>query len=136
MQFLGTFCCVSVITAALSLLIPEGKMSKTVSYAICLLFICVVFSAGRIALGFSGEKNALKTNIKYELSSAETAKAVFEQALKNENIKYSNIEVLTSINAYGGIDIKEVTVISSADSEIIKKTLGDGADYKVSVIGE
>ena len=136
MSFLGVFCLSSVLLGALYMLIPSGKMSRTVKYGFCLCFLALIVS-GAAALGSINPDLKLTA---YAVSvgdlSEKAARAVFSSALKAENISFTDLRVITSKNASGGIDINEVIVYSTESAEKIKKILENKEYYKVSVIGE
>ncbi len=134
-SFLSAFVLGGIMLGALYMLIPSGSMKKTVKYGFCICFIAViVFSFGLLN----------KINIKFSVPDFETeieevgeksAKAVFSAALKKEGINFSDLEVITSKNETGGIDIIEVIIKTECSLERIEQIIGN-ENIKVSVINE
>ena len=133
--FLGAFCVVSAMMGALFMLIPNGKLSKCVKYAFSLCFLCAVLSVFSLRGGF---KTELQTGAEVSENgqiSAAAAELVFKTALSKAGISYSDLEVLTSKDSSGGIDIIEVVVYSECSADEIIAAIG-GDSYGVSVVNE
>ncbi len=134
-SFAAAFCTVCIMTGGLHLLCPSGRTEKAVRYAIGLIFLLCVLSA------IPGLKGAVSIPIETAettgtADSATTAQTVFETALRQAGIPFSQIILCTDNSAKGGINITKVTVYTSADASDVRRVLGgDDATYEIEVVG-
>lgn len=133
-SFLGGFCVSAVMLGALYLLIPNGNLSRSVKFGFCVCFLCMILGIVGVIPKISLTTETFYSGIDTTYTSELAAKAVIKQALKSENISFTDVEIITSKSISGGIDIKEVTVYSPESKEKITSVLGD--ELKVSVVGE
>ena len=121
---------------ALYILVPEGKMSKAVTYAFSISFLCLVLSAA-VKLGNIQLPKMKNDSVNYnnERLSAAAAQAVFAEALSRAEINFSKITVFTDKTESAGISITKVLVFTSADYEKVHSVIGS-ENYEVVVINE
>lgn len=136
-SFLVGFCGASVLMGILYLLCPEGTMSSAVKYVFALCFLCSVLC------GVTGIKGTIKPQIEVsaqnsyvdEESAAVCAEQIFAQALREQNIDFRKIKVITDKTDNGGISIIRVNVCSTApESEILRVISSE--DYEVRIIND
>ncbi|MCQ2448751.1 MAG: hypothetical protein MJ132_00985 [Clostridia bacterium] len=135
-SFAAAFCTVCIMTGGLQLLCPAGRTEKAVRYAFGLIFILCVLSA------VPGVKSAVNSDFQLPqtenaaVSAPSVTKAVFETALRQADIPFSQIELCTDNSAADGINITKVTVFTSADASTVRRVLGGGdAPYEIEVVG-
>ncbi len=134
-QFIISFCIVCAVLGGIYILFPNGKLSKSVKYAVSLCMICAFLGIFSVSFNLN-IKPQNKIDFKTESSAAEeTAKAIIEKALKNNNIKFDKISVFTDKTQNGDIIISKITVFTSEEKEKIEETIGNG-EYEVEVINE
>ena len=134
-SFFGAFCVGSVIFGALYILLPEGSLKEPVRYVFCLCFICLLLSS--VSFSFKKGIDYTAENSAADVAdlSGKTAELTFKTALKKAGINFTDLKVLTSKNASGGIDIIEVVVYSPDSPQKITEAIGNNG-YGVSVINE
>ena len=124
-SFIAVFSASSIFIGALFVLCPNGSMSKSVRYALSLVFLITVISAGGITL----KKEQFDLNVqsrselKFDNLSSLNAKLICEEALRLEKINFKEIEIYTNIADNYSIDIKRIVVFSLDDPEKIKSIL-------------
>lgn len=134
-SFVTAFCAATVFAGGVELLCPKGRMTKTVKYALSVFMLFCIVSA---ALLFTGTKIKLDTpsvNIEKTDMSALAARQTFAEALRRENIEFSEITVCTDKSDDGSISITEVTVYTSESEERITEIIGSD-DYDVRIVYE
>lgn len=138
-SFLTAVCAASVFIGALYILCPEGNMSKTVAYALGLVFILSVTAASGITVK-SVDISLPETEYSVddsEESLVAAAEYVYSYALKSEGIDFSEIEVFTNKSEDGSISISKVRILSSEDRGKIIAALGSTAEaLEVEIINE
>ena len=133
--FFGAFCVTSVAIAALFILVPDGKFTKPLKYTFCICFLCLVFSS--VSVTFRRSEISVPSTDAADFSYASEAalKLTFKTALGKAGISFSDLDIITSKNTDGGIDIIEVTVWSPDDPQKIIDAIGN-EDYEVNVIND
>lgn len=135
-SFISAFCIGCVVLGVLSVLIPDGKLSKTVSYAFSLSFLCVILSAAVVFGKMSmPDIDTQSHDFNNERLSAASAQMVFSEALARENINFSKIRVFTDKSETGGINISKVFVYTAESPEKIRSAISSDS-YEVVVINE
>ncbi|MEE1238920.1 MAG: hypothetical protein UHO61_03230 [Acutalibacteraceae bacterium] len=137
--FLTAICVSAVFIGALHLICPDGNMAKPVKYILSLVFLVSIISAAGLL------KGELNTDISFN-TAAETsdeklnsasARYVYEQALKNSEINFTEITVCTDKMPDGSIVISKVIIYSDCSKEIISAALGTVAENtEVEIINE
>ena len=134
--FITAFCLGCIVIGALYIMIPERKMSKPVSYAFSLAFLCLVLSAaGRINNISVPKISESADELNNERLSAAAAQMVFAEALSREGIKFSKITVFTDKSESGSISITKVCVFTAAGYEKVRSVIGSDS-YEVVVVNE
>lgn len=136
-SFLTAFCIGCVVLGGLSLLVPEGKLQKAVKYTFSLCFLCCLISSFGVIgnLNFKIEPKSENEFISVG-AAAESARIVFERTLKNSQINFRKITVLTDKADDGSIFISKVTVVSNEDKQKIIKVISSDGSFEVEVINE
>lgn len=136
-SFLSAFCIGCVVLGGLYLLVPEGKLQKTVRYTFSLCFLCILItSIGTIgSLDFKIEQKDEGEFISVG-AAAESARIVFEKALTNSEISFRKITVLTDKTNNGSIFISKVTVFSSENEDKILTVISGDGSFEVEVVNE
>ncbi len=134
-KFAAAFCSVSIIMGFIYMLCPKGNIERAVRYILSLITVVVIAAAlpiiGNIAADIEIKSNFSLTAEELEI---EALRLVFERALKNNGIEFSEIELYTDNSENGGIRINRVVVFSSGDSEEIRRILEDEkGEYTVEV---
>ena len=134
--FVTSFCVGCIVLGTLYILIPEGNISKAVSYAMSLTFLCVVLSAGLKLSKFDIPQIAESDNgFSNERLSAASAQMIFSDALASEGINFSKITVFTDKSESGSISITKVLVYTEAPIEQVNSVIGSEI-YEVVVVNE
>lgn len=133
--FITSFCGSCVLIGALYILCPDSAMSKSVKYALSLVFVISVITAaaavGRI--DFSFDRNAASVPSADKLAT-ESARYAYSYALEKEKINFSEITVCTDKTDDGSIIISKVIIYSDANKEDIFRALGEAAEnYDIEV---
>lgn len=133
--FITSFCGACVLIGALYILCPDSAMSKSIKYALSLVFIISVITAaaavGRIDISF--DTNAVSAPSADELAAA-SARYAYSYALEKEKINFSEITVCTDKSEDGSIIISKVIIYSDANKEDIFRALGEAAEnYEIEV---
>ena len=134
--FIAAFCLGCVLLGALYILVPKGNISKSVRYAFCLAFLCIIVSAGfrltKIEMpSFSTEEKLFEN----ERLSAASAKMIFAEALSESGINFSKITVFTDKSESGGISISKVYVYTDCPLQKVSAVIGSDS-YELVVINE
>lgn len=133
-SFIISFCSVCAAVGGIHMIIPSGKISKSVKYIITLTVITAflgIFTVNfGINFGFDTKEKVDTVN-----SAEATVKAVFEKALKDNKINYEKIIIFTDKNKEGGITITKVEIYSSDQRQKILSVIGNSEAYDVEIIG-
>ncbi len=135
--FITSFCVSCIVLGLLFILVPKGALSKSVKYVFSLCFVCCLIGSVITLpkLDFSDFNAARNYETVTEQNAENTAKAVFEQALKSQNINFKKITVDTNKLTDGSIIISKVTVFADQDAEKIIDVIGS-TEYEVVIINE
>lgn len=135
-SFIVSFCGVCAAVGGISMILPSGKISKSVKQIISLTVICAFLGLFAVLLNIkiSADKSIYDTD--FSVNYEETVKTVFESALKSKNIKFREITVYTDKTQDGRIFITKVTVYSAESKAKIVSAIGNGSEYEVEVINE
>lgn len=134
--FIAAFCLGCVLLGALYILVPKGNISKSVKYAFCLVFLCMIISAGikltKVEIPtFSTDESRFEN----ERLSAAAAQMIFAEALSENEINFSKITVFTDKTEVGGINISKVYVYTDCPPQKVSAVIGSNA-YELVVINE
>lgn len=132
--FTASFCGICIAIGGLHMLIPEGKMSKTIRYVIVLTLLTAfigVFSVN-FNLNFNGSERNFE--ISKDAMSERMITAVFERALSANDIDFEKILIFTDNSEEGSITITKIQVFSQENPERIISVIGNGKAYEVEVI--
>ena len=134
--FVSAFCVGCVMLGALYILVPKGNISKAVKYAFCLVFLCMIISAGVSLSGIETPDFSNKeSEFENERLSAEIAQMIFAEALSESKINFSKITVFTDKSASGGISISKVYVYTDCSPQKVSSVIGSDV-YELVVINE
>jgi len=135
-NFCISFCVVCALYGGVSLFFPKSTFNKIIKLVLSLSFICSVLCSIPFVKDFELSDFASEEVIDYEETSLVSAKAVFETALKENNINFSKITLITDKNESGGIIITKVIVYTNEKLTRIKEIIGNDENYEVEVVGE
>jgi hypothetical protein len=136
-SFLTAFCISCITLGGLYLLVPNGKFQKAIKYTFSLCFLCCLISSFGAIGSFNFEIEPKPENEFVSVgAAAESARIVFERALKNSQINFRKITVLTDKAADGSISISKVTVVSNESKEKIASIISADGSFEVEVINE
>ncbi len=124
-QFFVSFCAACILIGALYIVCPDGSISKPIKHIFSLVFLIVIITAANIPLkniDFSLGATA-DTLADYEDMQITSAEYVFSQALKSENINFSEISFCTDKTEDDSIVITKVIIVSNEPREKIIKAL-------------
>lgn len=138
LQFFASFCIAAIFIGALFIICPHGAMSKTVKYALSLVFLCIVITAAGITV-----KTPVFTEAPHSFSENEQqmeitfARQVYARALYSKQINFKVIEVFTNKQPDGSIIISKVQIITESSEEAVLSALnGLEPNIEVEVINE
>ncbi len=135
---LSAFCASCVFIGALYILCPDGRLSKSVKYVLSLVFLLSVIAAAGVSVkrtDFSFEIPTVATDT--SLLDAQTAEFVFSKALEENDISFSEIEVLVDKREDNSIYISKVYIKSKEDESKILSALGEaGQNTEVEIKNE
>lgn len=138
-SLITAICTAGICFGALYIICPIGKMAKSVKYVFSLCFLLIIITVVGVNVKFNTYEFGFENSIKFDNSQTEvaTAKSVYELALKNAGIEFSQIEVFTDISEEGDISINKVIVYSACEKEKIVAALTPAAEnFEVEVINE
>lgn len=136
-SFITGFCVSCVLLGVLYMLCPSGSMANSVKYVFGLCFVCCIVTAvSRFPKpDFSFFQKSQQSEIVSQQNAEVSARAVFAEALIQQNINFEKINVYTNKLDYGGIVINRVEVYSNEEAEKITQAI-DSDNYEVVVINE
>lgn len=138
-SFLTAICAAAVFIGALHLICPDGSLGKPVKYILSLAFLITIISAAGLL------KGGIDANINFETSAeasdealkTASAKYVYEQALRNSEINFTEITVCTDKTEDGSIIISKVIIYSDCEKTRILDALGAAAqNIEVEIVNE
>ena len=138
-EFITVFSSFSLLFGGIYMLKPAGNTAKTVKYVFGLIFIAIILSAIlNIKLDdFKDFKTDKEITVSTENLEKEVIRLTFVEALRSQNIKFTEITVCTNKNADGSISISKVVVFSDESKEAIIKALSfPDAEYEIEVCYE
>ena len=136
-SFLTAFCIGCITLGGLYLLVPEGKFQKSVKYTFSLCFLCCLISSFGVIGNFDFKIEPKSEGEFVSVgAAAESARIVFERALKNSKINFTKIVVLTDKAENGSIFISKVTVVSNEEKQKITDIISADGSFEVEVINE
>ncbi|MBO4468320.1 MAG: hypothetical protein J5766_03365, partial [Clostridia bacterium] len=111
-----------------------GKMTKTVKYVMILVLVSAM--TGIFAVNFNLE---FKTDNTASVVSdgqrdEKMITAVFENALKMNNVNFEKIIIFTDKTEEGSITITKIRVYSDEKIEKIVSAIGNGKAYEIEVV--
>ena len=132
-SFAISFCGVCVATGGIHMLIPEGKMTKTVKYVIVLTLISALIGVFAVNFNFEFQTGAA-SDLDAEYRDEKLVTAVFENALNMNNVKFEKIVIFTDKSKEGSITITKIQIYSAESRERIMSAIGNGNEYEVEII--
>lgn len=136
-SFITGFCVSCVLLGVLYMLCPSGSMANSVKYVFCLCFVCCIVTAvSRLPKpDFSFFQKSQQSEIVSQQNAEVSARAVFAEALRQQNINFKKINVYTNKLSDGSIVINRVEVYSTEEAGKITQAI-DSDYYEVVVINE
>ncbi len=128
-SFAISFCTVCVTFSALSILLPENKLKKSLLYMLCIAFLCSILTSAKL-ISIKTPENKSKPTQADDTSLGmyrTAAEQTFKTALDTAGINYTDLSVLVDKNQNGSISIIEVTVYSSESEQKIEQALNRDA---------
>ena len=137
--FLTALCTACVFICAVHLICPDGSLGKPVKYVLSLVFLVTIISAAGFLKG--GFNTDITFNTASEVSDEElkaaSARYVYEQVLKSNQINFTEITVCTDKTEDGGIVISKVIIYSDCNKERVLAALGKAAkSLEVEIVNE
>lgn len=133
LQFFASFCIAAIFIGALFIICPDGAMSKTVKYALSLVFLCIVISTAGITVRtpvvFESPHSFSEGERQMEITFA---RQVYARALYSKQINFKVIEVFTNKQADDSIIISKVQIFTEHSKEAVLSAL-EGLNPKVEV---
>ena len=133
-SFAISFCGVLIAAAGIYMLLPEGKMSKAVKYIVVLTLLSALIGLFSVNFSIRFPKIESEFKVQDEYRDEKVIKAVFESALKMNNIEFEKIIIFTDKNEEGSITITKVQIYSSEEEQKIISAVGNSKEYDVEVI--
>ncbi len=117
-DFMLSLSSVSVIMAAVWLLVPEGSMEKSMKYALGIFAVVGIISAfGKIGISLpeiSAQYTGTQPSYSIETATAETA---IEDVLRKYNIPVKKVTAVTDISGSDSINITKVVLELENDKD-------------------
>ena len=135
-SFVTSFCVVSAVIGGLSIIFPNGKLSKSVRYIAVLSLICAFIGIFFVKFNIDVHPDLSQIEKSQNDTDIYLTKMIFENALKTNNITFSKIDFLTDKNESGSIIITKVFIYTSCSKEKIEEIIGNSSEYEVEVIDE
>lgn len=139
MQFFTSFCVGCILIGALYVICPDGAISKSVKYVFSLIFIVIIISAANIPLknvSFSDIRGA-EIQLNTQDMQISSAKYVFAQTLKNQNIGFKEILIFTDNLEDGSIVITKAVIVTREPRNKVINALGELAkNREVEIVNE
>jgi len=138
-EFITVFSSFSLLFGGMYVLKPGGNTEKTVKYIFSLIFISIMLSAIlNIKLDdFKSISTDVSADISTDALKSEAIRRTFMEALRLENINFSEITVCTNKKADGSISISKVIVYSCDSKEKIIEVLSTAdTEYEIEVCYE
>lgn len=135
-QFLTAVCASCIFIGALHILCPKGSMSRSVRFALSLVFVVsLVAACGFIPPIEDIDLSPLKTEaVSGEEGLMVSAEYVYSLALQRAGINFSKVTVLCNKTQSDSISISKVIIVSSESEEKIRAALkGKAQDIEVEV---
>ncbi len=149
MKCLAASICFSAIACSvLELLLPSGKLEKTVrfvfgAFMVCALIIPICNIASKINLNFKqyGElkvENKFKRKVDKQMKKAINEKVEFliKESLKEKGIEIIKVEVFTDTSEDNSISINKVRIYIKKGDEIISKQIKKQVEKKLGIKAE
>lgn len=110
-DFMLSLSAVSVIMSAAWLLLPEGRMEKSMKYALGIFALAGIICAfGKISLSLPGlETKFSSAQISYNIETA-AAETAIEEVLEKSNIPVKKVTAVTDISGSDSINITKVVL--------------------------
>lgn len=122
-----TLCGILVVTSGASLLLPDSKFKKLLSYIISLVIIMSVIGAlNGVNFDLSLPASAADNSQNVENMTAQQAQYIIEAYLKENGISVQKVLCYMDILENGDIVISKACVYTSADAQSVEKMLVDG----------
>ena len=137
--FLTALCTACVFIGAVHLICPDGSLGKPVKYVLSLVFLVTIISAtGFLKGGFSTDINFnTGAEVSEEELKAASARYVYEQVLKSNQINFTEITVCTDKTEDSSIVISKVIIYSDCNKERVLAALGESAkNLEVEIVNE
>ncbi|HCH28549.1 MAG TPA: hypothetical protein DEW35_03475 [Ruminococcaceae bacterium] len=133
-SFAISFCGVCVATGGIYMLIPEGRMTKTVKYIIVLTLISAFIGVFSVNLSINFQNRSNKSQYAESERGEKIMGAVFEQALKMNDIEFEKIVIFTDKTEEGSITITKIQVFTNENREKVVSAIGNGNAYDIEIV--
>lgn len=146
--FAASICFSAIACSILELLVPSGKIEKTVrfvfgAFMVCALIIPICNIAGKIDLNFKkyGElkvENKFKRKVDKQMKKAvnEKVESLIKESLKEKGIEIIKVEVFTDTNEDNSISINKVRIYIKKGDEIVSKQIKKQVEKKLGIKAE
>ena len=134
-SFIISVSAASVLLSAVYILCPEGKLKAPLKYTFSLVFLCCVCALSSIGRATDIDLTLKPADSVDKAHAESVAHSIFASALKDEDIEFKKIEVLSDKLPDGSISISKVTVWTRENSQKITDVIGSDA-YEVVVKNE
>ena len=116
------------------MLIPEGRMTKTVKYIIVLTLISAFIGVFSVNLSINFHNRSNKSQYAESERGEKVMGAVFEQALKMNDIEFEKIVIFTDKTEEGSITITKIQVFTNENREKVVSAIGNGNAYDIEIV--
>ncbi len=134
-SFIISVSAASVLLAAVYILCPEGTLKAPLKYTFSLAFLCCICALSSIGQSIDVDFSLKSAQTPDKAHAESVAHSIFVSALREENVEFKKIEVLSDKLGDGSISISKVTVYSSESPQKITDVIGSDA-YEVVVKNE
>lgn len=143
--FAASICFSAIACSILELLLPSGKLEKTVNFVfgafmVCALIIPIFNVVSKINLNFKqyGElkiENKFKRKVDKQVKDAVNKKTetLIRESLKEKGIEIIKVEVFTDTNEDNSISINKVRIYIKKGDEIISKQIRKQVEKKLGI---
>ncbi len=133
------FCAAGICFGAIFIICPNGKMERSVKYAVSLCFLLIIITISGVRVKITDFQIDFNNTVSVDTEKLENATLEYTitLALKNAKIEFREIYVSTDNLPNGGISCTKVKVYTACDRQTVVNALGgESEDFEVEVINE
>lgn len=146
--FAASICFSAIACSILELLVPNGKLEKTVKFVfgafmVCAMIIPICNIASKINFNFKQYndikvENKFKSKVDEQMKKAinEKIETLVKESLKEKGIEIIKVEVFTDTNEDNSISINKVRIYIKKGDEILSKQVKKQVEKKLGIKAE